>query len=61
MNTTPLPTGPMPTEHDQAMDRQFTTWRNQDQKRGGVMARHAWYAAWRAGIQYAKTHPEVLQ
>jgi hypothetical protein len=61
VNTTPVPDARTPTEPDLAMDRQFTTWRTQDQKRGGVMARHAWYAAWRAGIQYAKTHPEVLQ
>lgn len=49
-STSPHPTGEEPprTPDQEARDNAYEAWYMQDIRRRGVMARHAWNAAWAA-------------
>jgi hypothetical protein len=51
-DTTPWGQEHKPAPDDLARERLYEAWLKEDIRRRGVMARHAWNAAWAAGRHY---------
>jgi hypothetical protein len=57
-DTTPWGQEPQPvTPESLAREHMYEAWLREDVRRRGVMARHAWNAAWAAARDYERNQP----